>query len=1250
LNSTANTAFNLQFFANPACDVLGNGEGQFGRGSLSVTTDALGVATFTHLTSGPAGEFVTATATDPANNTSEFSACVQVSSPLPQVNLILTKMGAPDPVNVGQNLTYTIQVSNNLPTPSGTPDAANVVVADILPRSVSFNSATTTQGSCSEAGGSVTCNLGALAFGGAATVTINISPTTSGTLSNTANVTSDNPDSDNSNNSATTTTTVNPAPTFTIGGRVADGANNSLANVTVTLSGARPATTTTDTNGNYSFAGLAPGGDYTVTPSLSNYTFAPTAQTFNNLAADQTANFTGALNQFSIGGRITDGTNKLAGVTVTLSGAQTGTTTTDAAGNYSFANLNAGGNYVITPAQADLNFTPPSQTFTNLTANQTADFAGAPNAFTVSGRITSASGGNPLAGVSVTLSGIFPPDALIVPVTATTDANGTYSFTDVRRGGNYTVTPALANFAFTPPSQTFNNLAADQTADFTGTPTVVTINGRLTDTGGNPFAGAAVTLTQADGSQSVVVATDANGIYSFNVAAGRDYVVTPMRPNTAFMPPVHYFSNVTSNQSGNSVGLTSFSIGGRVPNLQPGETVLLTLSGSRSANTTTDANGNYAFGDLPLGGTYRVTPQSSIRSFEPPSAEVANLSNNATANFTPAANPGPTPEPPVQDDFNGVVRDPAKFSLGTLTQPPGAADQLITVVQQDGRLVITPRSNFTGLSFRGYVTTNSVDFTDADASVQVDQIASGGAQTIFALGSDDQNFFRFVAQDPDADPAPTSIAAGGKSEKVGPRQTTLRQLIFQARQAGVLAALSIPYDPVAMRFWRFRHDTTTNPATMNLETSPTGLEGSYTVRFTRVVAGAIGSLATELAAGTAGAVEHPGQAIFDNLSVVPAQRPAMIGAFSFAATAMSVGEAAGRLTVLVRRTGDTGRAATVNVASEPFDNQPCNLVDDKARARCDYSTTLARVRFAPGEAERAVTVFITDDGYAEGTETFRLGLGSASSGYEVEGGLATVTLSDNDAQPAAVNPIRTAPFLVRQQYLDFLYREPEPEGFQSWVNLLLGCAFEGDFGPGKSGSDPSCDRITVSSSFYRSEEFQIRGYFFYRFYEATLGRLPSYAEFLADMSQLDGTRTAAEREARKDEFVQEFMTRAGVAGSPSFRELYGEFRTGAKVDELLARAGVSLPQRHQLVSDLEAGRRSPAETLRQIVESEPVAGRFFNRGFVTMQYFGYLQRDPEPAGFATWLRVLETTGDFRAMIFGFLYSPEYQLRFGPVQQ
>ena len=118
-------------------------------------------------------------------------------------DLSITKTDSPDPVVAGNNLTYTIRVTN--PNPSGGNDATNVVVTDNLPSGVDFVSAT--GGTCQRAGGTVTCNLGQVNAATTATVTIVVKTKKEGALSNTATVGSPE-DAVLSNNSATATTTV----------------------------------------------------------------------------------------------------------------------------------------------------------------------------------------------------------------------------------------------------------------------------------------------------------------------------------------------------------------------------------------------------------------------------------------------------------------------------------------------------------------------------------------------------------------------------------------------------------------------------------------------------------------------------------------------------------------------------------------------------------------------------------------------------------------------------------------------------------------------------------------------------------------------------------------------------------------------------------------------------------------------------------------------------------------------------------
>ena len=148
-----------------------------------------------------------ATTTDPfaANNTAMTS--MTVASPT-QADVAIAKTASPEPVDQGTNLTYTLEVTNNGPAV-----AQNVVVTDPLPTQVTFVSVSipATQGSCSQASGSVTCNLGSLSVGGLVIVTIDVNAATfsSTTLAtNTATVTSSTSDPNTTNNSSTAISTI----------------------------------------------------------------------------------------------------------------------------------------------------------------------------------------------------------------------------------------------------------------------------------------------------------------------------------------------------------------------------------------------------------------------------------------------------------------------------------------------------------------------------------------------------------------------------------------------------------------------------------------------------------------------------------------------------------------------------------------------------------------------------------------------------------------------------------------------------------------------------------------------------------------------------------------------------------------------------------------------------------------------------------------------------------------------------------
>ena len=236
-------------------------------------------------------------------------------------------------------------------------------------------------------------------------------------------------------------------------------------------------------------------------------------------------------------------------------------------------------------------------------------------------------------------------------------------------------------------------------------------------------------------------------------------------------------------------------------------------------------------------------------------------------------------------------------------------------------------------------------------------------------------------------------------------------------------------------------------------------------------------------------------------------------------------------------------------------------------------------------------------------------------------------------QPITITDID---FFVQQQYIDFLGRFPDTTGFQNWVATLSGCP-DGGFG---ENLHPDCDRVHVSAGFYLSIEFQGRGYWAYRWYDAALGRRPLYTEFIPDMQKVGGALSPAQEAAGKDAYMNEFVQKA------EFKNLYDALSNSAFVDKLEQTAGVTISNKADLVAALNGGTQTRAQVVRTVIESQPVFDKFFNRGFVTMQYFGYLRRDPDPIGFKNWVDTLNADpSNFRHMIFGFIFSTEYLNRF-----
>jgi hypothetical protein len=89
----------------------------------------------------------------------------------------------------------------------------------------------------------------------------------------------------------------------------------------------------------------------------------------------------------------------------------------------------------------------------------------------------------------------------------------------------------------------------------------------------------------------------------------------------------------------------------------------------------------------------------------------------------------------------------------------------------------------------------------------------------------------------------------------------------------------------------------------------------------------------------------------------------------------------------------------------------------------------------------------------------------------------------------------------------------------------------------------------------------------------------------------------------------------------------------------------------QLTTQLSGGTLTRAQVLRAIADSDQVSNLEFNQAFVAMQYYGYLRRAPDTAGYNDWLNYLTAhPTDSRTMVNGFMNSVEYRLRFGSPNQ
>lgn len=266
----------------------------------------------------------------------------------------------------------------------------------------------------------------------------------------------------------------------------------------------------------------------------------------------------------------------------------------------------------------------------------------------------------------------------------------------------------------------------------------------------------------------------------------------------------------------------------------------------------------------------------------------------------------------------------------------------------------------------------------------------------------------------------------------------------------------------------------------------------------------------------------------------------------------------------------------------------------------------------------------------------------ASRSYSLVANQTDAAFTGSRDDVASGNVIDTPEYFVRQHYLDFLGREPDNDGLNFWSNQMRGC-----------NNDYNClerRMINVSAAYFLSIEFQKTGGLVHGLYGASYGRAPRYAEFIPDTARVGRDVIVNQPDwegqlARNtEEFLQDWVQRA------AFRAAYDNLTNDGYIDALISNTGVSFTdsERAALAGGLNEGTMTRAQVLLRVAQNGSFADAGRNEMFVRMQYFGYLRRDPDDAGFHFWLNKLnEFEGNFERaeMVKAFLVSGEYRDRF-----
>lgn len=270
-----------------------------------------------------------------------------------------------------------------------------------------------------------------------------------------------------------------------------------------------------------------------------------------------------------------------------------------------------------------------------------------------------------------------------------------------------------------------------------------------------------------------------------------------------------------------------------------------------------------------------------------------------------------------------------------------------------------------------------------------------------------------------------------------------------------------------------------------------------------------------------------------------------------------------------------------------------------------------------------------------GDYTLRLQSNSGETAY-VPG---AITIDPGVASTLA-NPVDDYRFFVTQQYTDLTGREPDSVTLDKLTAQLTGCNSRNDC--------LRIRRIDISTNLLVENELPATGVFLYGLYSTGLGRQPRYPELETDRALVLSQKS--ELEAVRLALASAFVERAEFK-----RKFPATMKAGEFVDSLLATiiqsTGIDLTSdRSLLIGLLDDAANGRAAVLTRLASDQRVVDANYNHALVVYQYFNYLRRSPDEAGFNAWVNTLKNKplrdpDAARSLVCNFLNSAEYQNRF-----